>query len=568
MDMPDNRFQENNTFLNIIGDCNLGGKAQGLASMNDILHSDYNQSDFPQIDVHIPKMTVICTDVFDAFMEQNNLHAVAFSDLSDDRIAYAFQKADLPFEVLGELRRLIENTHTPLAIRSSSLLEDSTLEPFAGVYATKMTPNNQFDPQIRFGKLLEAIKYVYASTFFKSAKGYMSGTKHRLEDEKMAVIIQEVVGKRHEDRFYPELSGVVRSYNFYPVGRAKNEDGVVNLALGLGKTVVDGEISWAYSPTYPQISPPYNSIGDLLEYSQNRFWAINMGKPPEYDPIKETEYLLHENLMTAESDGVLKYLVSTFDMHSGRLISGVGRPGPRVLNFSPLLVLEMVPVNKMIRRLLELSESRLNAPVEIEFAMTFEPHRFAFLQVRPMLVSATHVKIQSEELNLPDVLAASEKVLGNDVRNDLHDIVYVKPETFAAKHTRNIANELESINQKLIAKGNPYLLIVLGRLGSYDPWLGIPVNWGQISGAKMIIEATQQNINVEMSQGSHFFHNLTNLRIGYFSMPHSGKYKIDWEWLNNHDAKFETEFIRHIRLSAPLLVKLDGQQGRGVIFKP
>lgn len=563
----DNKPLNANKRISVIGSCDLGGKAHGLAAIDEMLVSHFSGDDFPEIEVSIPAMTVICTDVFDAFMERNNLYQIANSDQPDERIAHAFQKADLPFEILGALRALIEKVHSPLAIRSSSLLEDSTNEPFAGIYATKMTPNNQFDPNVRFRKLIEAIKLVYASTFFKSAKGYMSATLHSHEEEKMAVIIQEVVGKRHDNHFYPELSGVIRSYNFYPVGRAKNDDGIVNLALGLGKTIVDGEPSWSYAPSYPEVSPPYRSIGDLLEYSQNQFWAINMGEPPVYDPINEIEYLLRENLTVAEKDGALRYLVSTFDMHSGRLNIGMGKPGPRVLNFSPLLILKQIRLNDLLKSLLALCEEKLQTPVEIEFAMTFDPHRFGFLQVRPMVVSFMDVNVDVEELVDDNLLLASENVLGHGSQDDIQDVVYIKPETFETKHTRNIADELDAINRKLTNEKRPYLLIVFGRLGSFDPWLGIPVNWGQISGAKAIVEATQKNINVEMSQGSHFFHNLTNLRVGYFSVPFSGKYQIDWEWLNQQQTVSESQLVRHTMLAKPLRIKVDGRHGRGVIYK-
>jgi hypothetical protein len=335
----------------------------------------------------------------------------------------------------------------------------------------------------------------------------------------------------------------------------------------LGKTIVDGEPSWTYSPAYPTVSPPYRSIGDLLGQSQNEYWAINMGEPPAYDPIKETEYLLRENLMVAEKDDALRYLVSTFDIQSGRLNIGMGAPGPRVLSFAPLLVLKQLPLNALVKNLLSLCESRLNAPVEIEFAMTFNPHRFGFLQVRPMVVSSAEIDVSKDELVHDNVLLASEQVLGNGVLDFVQDIVYLKPEIFETKHTRQIAGELDSLNKSLLSSKTPYLLIVFGRLGSFDPWLGIPVNWGQISGAKVIVEATQKNINVEMSQGSHFFHNLTNLRVGYFSVPFSSEYRIDWDWLAGQEIVQETELLRHIKLPASLKIKIDGRSGRGVIYK-
>ncbi|MBL7128911.1 MAG: hypothetical protein ISS16_07995 [Ignavibacteria bacterium] len=561
------KFFDSNERISCIGTGSLGGKAQSLAFINNVLTSNLNPDSFSQIEVSIPTMVVLRTDVFDTFMKQNNLYETAYSDMPDDRIAHEFQKADLPFEILGDLRMLISQVHSPLAVRSSSMLEDAMFEPFAGIYATKMTPNNQPAPDTRFHKLDEAIKFVYSSTFFKSAKDYLKATPHSTEDEKMAVIIQEVVGHRQNERFYPILSGVARSYNFYPMGRANPEDGVVNLALGLGKTIVDGDISWAYSPAYPNINPPYNSIGDLLKQTQTDFWVVNMGKPPAYDPVKETEYMLKEDLTKAEKDGSLKNIASTYNAQSDRVSIGIGANGPRILTFAPLLVLNKIPLNDLIKSLLSLCEEEIGTPVEIEFAMTFDPLRFGFLQVRPMVVSTDRIEISKEELTDKNVLLASENVLGNGIEKNIQDIIYVKPEIFESKYTQSISSELENLNQKLVTDGQRYLLIGFGRWGSSDPWLGIPVNWGQVSGAKVIVEATQSNINVDLSQGSHFFHNLTSFKVSYFSVPFSGKYKIDWDWLNEQEIINETQFVRHVRLPAPLQVKVDGRRGYGVIYK-
>jgi hypothetical protein len=551
----------------LIGTGSLGGKAQGLAFIQEHLEANFKSTDFPHIDLEIPTLATICTDVFDAFMDQSNLYEVAYSDLPDDRIAHAFQQAELPFEVLGYLRSLVSWHNTPLAVRSSSLLEDALYLPFAGVYATKMTPNNQFSVDDRFNKLVEAIKFVYASTFFKSAKDYIWATKHNLQDEKMAVTIQEVIGKQFGKRFYPELSGVARSYNFYPMGRAKPEQGVVSLALGMGKTVVDGGITWTYSPAYPKVDPPYRTVSELLKHSQTQFWAVNMGDAPDYDPINETEYMLLENLTAAEADQALRYLASTYNPYSDRLVIGTSSQGARVINFAPLLVLEELPFNTLIKQMLEICESALDGPVEIEFAMTFNPHRFGFLQVRPMAVFSDEVDISDDELHGENILTSSDKVLGNGVLNKIQDIIYVKPQDFAFKHTREINPELARMNRTLISEGRPYLLVVFGRLGTTDPWLGIPVNWGQVSGASVVVEATPENVTVELSQGSHFFHNINSLGVNYFSIPPNGDFSIDWDWLDKQKCIKETKFLRHVQLSAPLLIRVDGRQGRGVIYK-
>ncbi len=551
----------------LIGTGSLGGKAQGLAFIQEFLEKHYKSTEFPHIDFEIPSLATICTDVFDSFMDQNNLYEIAYSDQSNDRIAHAFQQAELPFEVLGYLRSLVSWHNTPLAVRSSSLLEDALYLPFAGVYATKMTPNNQFSVDERFNKLVEAIKFVYASTFFKSAKDYIQATKHNIQDEKMAVTIQEVIGKQFGKRFYPELSGVARSYNYYPMGRAKPEEGVVSLALGMGKTVVDGGVTWTYSPAYPKVDPPYRTVSELLKNSQTEFWSVNMGDPPDYDPINETEYMLLENLTIAEADGALRYLASTYNAYSDRLVLGISSQGARVLTFAPLLVLKEIPLNDLLLKLLEICEEALKGPVEIEFAMTFNPNRFGFLQVRPMAVFSDEIDIQDDELHGENILASTDTVLGNGTLNHIQDIVYVKPETFNFKHTRDIALELSKMNRALVSEGRPYLLVVYGRLGTTDPWLGIPVNWGQVSGAKVVVEATPEDVTVELSQGSHFFHNIISLGVNYFSIPPRGDFRIDWDWLEQQDGSNESHFLRHITLPAPLLIRVDGRRSRGVIHK-
>ncbi len=553
--------------ISTIGSGSLGGKAQGLASIRQALISNLDPADFPGITIDIPQMAVVGTDVFDDFMRQNDLEEIAYSDLPDDRISHAFQKADLPFEVLGGLRALVEQVHTPIAVRSSSLLEDAKHKPFAGVYVTKMIPNREYDPDTRFRQLVEAIKFVFASTFSKTAKNYRTAVGHRVEDEKMAVIIQKIVGRRNYSRFYPELSGVARSYNYYPLRPALPEDGVVNLALGLGKTIVDGGISWTYSPAYPKIEPPFGSVKELINGTQTEYWTVNMGKQLEYDPINEIEYLLLDNIVTAETDGSLRYLASTYNQQSGRLTVGTGFKGPRALTFAPLLVLQELPLNQLIVKLLSICEQALNTPVEIEFAMTFDPNLFGFLQVRSMVIPVDEVHVMEDELVGENVFLASDTVLGNGVVESIKDILYIKPDDFELRHARIVVKELEKLNENMLEKDHPYLLIVFGRLGTADPWLGIPVRWGQISGAKVIVEATKENIKVELSQGSHFFHNIINLNIKFFSIPFTSPYQVDWDWLNQQEIIAEGRFVRHVRLQNPLQVRVDGRASKGVIYK-
>jgi len=554
-----------------IGDGELGGKARGLLFGKSTIDSKLTREEFPSIAIDIPTSTVLTTDVFDAFMERNSLWDVALSDSPDDRIGLAFQEGDLPVEFLGDLRALIEQVHSPLAIRSSSLLEDAMFRPFAGVYQTKMIPNNQPDPDARFRKLVESIKFVFASVYSKGAKSYLRATDRTVGDEKMAVIIQEVIGDRHFDRFYPHVSGVARSHNFYPMGPSRPEEGVVSLALGLGKTIVDGGISWSYSPAHPKAPPPFASASDQLRNTQLEFWAVNMGEPPEHDPIAETEYLVKADLQAADLDDSLKFVASTYDAQREQILPGTGRDGPRVLNFAPLLDLAEFPLNDVVKRLLSACETEVGTDVEIEFAVTFpsgrdDPARFGFLQVRPMVVPEEMVEVTDDEMNSSSVLLASDRVMGNGIEETICDVVFVKPESFEARFTRTIADQLERLNLSLMSEDRPYLLIGFGRWGSVDPWLGIPVEWGQICGARAIVEATLPNMNVEPSQGSHFFHNISSFQVSYFSVHHEKHANIDWNWLNAQETITETEHVRQVRSDSPLRIKVDGRTGRGVVW--
>lgn len=561
--------KDNFTF---IGGGRPGGKAQGLINILSIINTNFDFSKFQELSISIPRMTVITTDLFDEFMKLNNLYEIAYSEESDESIAHAFQNTTLPPVLVGDLYALIAKVKSPLAIRSSSLLEDSLEEPFAGIYATKMISNNQFDTDTRFRKLLEAIKFVYASTYFRNAKDYFQAINKNIEQEKMAIIIQEVVGSRHDDRFYPDISGVARSYNYYSTGHARPEDGIVSLALGLGRIIVDEGISWDFSPSYPKANPPFNNMNELLNNTQRNFWAVNMGHIPMYDPVKETEYLVQSDLKVAEADGTLHLLTSTYDPQADLLYHGMVSDGLRVVNFSPIIKMNRIPLVSLITDLLEISEKSYETAVEIEFAIVLEsksglPARFGFLQVRPMLVTQEKIDIDFSEMKGERTLAASDNVLGNGFSEVIYNVVYVKPDAFEAKVTKAIVKDVSQINQKLVKNKEPYLLIGFGRWGSKDPWLGIPVNWGQISGAKVIVEATLPEMNVDLSQGMHFFHNMVNFKVFYFSVRHSGDYQIDWQWLDTQKVIEETAYIKHIILTHPLNVKVDGRTGKGVILK-
>lgn len=570
----DRKFFDGRERFTQIGSGALGGKASGLVFIKDIIAAEIPPEASGGIAVGVPTMTVIATRHFDEFIAHNKLGQLPVEELADDRIARAFQQGNLPTELVGDLRALVNQVHTPLAVRSSSLLEDALERPFAGVYGTKMIPNNQLDPDARFRRLVEAVKFVYASTYFKEARDYIRAAERDPREEKMAVIVQEVVGRRHGDRFYPNFSGVARSYNFYPMPPARPEDGVISLALGLGKTIVDGGVSWTYSPAHPMRTPPFASARQSLRETQTEFWAVNMGKPPAYDPVNEVEYLVRANLAAAEEDETLRFVASTYDAESDRLTLGVGAPGPRVLTFAPLLVLDEFPLNGLLKALLGAAERATNAKVEIEFAMTFDRPRGApataqlgFLQVRPMVVSDLTVNVPWEDLQDPCALVASETVMGSGVVDTIRDVVYVRPDRFEGRHTPAIAAQIDGINRRLMDQGRTCLLIGFGRWGSSDPWLGIPVNWSQISSARAIVETTLPGMNVDPSQGSHFFHNLSSFKVSYFTVHHEGRFRIDWDWLAQQPAENETEFVRHVRLAAPLQVKVDGRTGRGVILR-
>lgn len=553
-----------------MGSGEMGGKAHGLAHMKGVLESSLRDRYAPDIEIGIPTLTVITTDLFDQFMKQNDLYGIAYSGERDEHIALAFKKAELPVQLVGDLRALVQQVHTPLAVRSSSMLEDAMFEPFASVYATKMVPNNQPDADSRFRVLIEAVKFVYASTFFKSAADYMRVTHHSTRDEKMAVIIQEVVGDRFGERFYPHIAGVMRSYNFYPAGNAQPEDGVVDLALGLGRIIVDDGMAWSYSPAYPRANPPYKSIGDLLKQSQLKFWAIDMNGPATYDPIGATEYMRLYGLEDSEYDGTLQHIASTYDPQDDRITMGTGVKGPRVIDFAPILKAGLLPLNELLTALLKTCEDTTGSMVEIEFAIRLgrescAPAKFGFLQVRPMVVSQAEVEIGEGEMSGEHILLASETVLGNGELDTVRDVVFVDPDRFDTRVTREIAAEIDAINGSLVEAKRPYLLIGFGRWGTTDPLAGIPVEFSQISGAKVIVELSLPGPGSALSQGSHFFHNVTSFKIFYFSIHHWERYGIDWEWLKEQAMVYQGRYVRHVEISSPLQIKVDGRSGRGVV---
>jgi hypothetical protein len=556
----------------VYGTGGIGGKASGLFFAMKTLEESKPGEELSSIPVFVPPFRVISTEYFDDFINRNGLHGYATTAEPDERIASAFMRGDISPVLVGDLMSFMMDTRTPLAVRSSSLLEDARNEPFAGIYQTKMIPNNQPSDAERFKKLVEAIKFVWASTFFQAARDYLGATGHTPDDEKMAVIIQDVVGRRYDERFYPVISGVCRSFNYYAFGRAKPADGVVNLALGLGKSIVEGDPTWSYSPAYPKVPPPYGNLRDLMKITQTTFWAVNMGRPPAYDPLLETEYMVKAQLSDADYDNTLRPVASTYEASSDRLVHGVQAQGPRVVTFDPVLKDGMIPLNGMLRHLMALCEEKSGSPVEIEFAVEGytpgEPSRLAFLQVRPIVATDSVVEITQEEELGGRVLLKSSKAMGNGERNDISCVLYMKPGAFDAARTPQIAREISEINRALSKEGKPYLLMGFGRWGSSDPWLGVGVTWGQISGAKVMVEISGGKMKVDLSQGSHFFHNLTSFGVSYFSVSESFDGGIDWGWLESSGKNIsETAYLKCVELEKPLLVKVDGRKGKGVILK-
>jgi len=567
-------FHEDYSQFSMIGSGSIGGKARGLAFLDRILATHFDQNPFPGIDIAIPRTVVIGTDMFDEFIAQNDLLVFAMEDHSDNHIINRFIKASLPAKMVGDLGDFIKNVRVPLAVRSSSLLEDSLYLPFAGIYATKMLPNDQYGDDIRFLNLVNAIKFVYASTFFRQSKSYINSTTHRIEDEKMAVLIQPVVGTLHRDCFYPDFSGVARSYNYYPVGQAKPEDGVVNVALGLGKTVVDGGVSLRFTPAFAGILPQFPSIKDMFSFSQRDFYAISMHHVASVAFLEEDQYLSKQGLERAEKDGVLEYLASTYSRENDAVYDGTSFAGPRIITFAHILKSDIFPLAKILQNLLKLSSEAMDCPVEMEFAASLDPGNvfpavFSILQVRPLVVHDELVKVELDEIQKDAALCYSSQVLGNGISNSIQDIVFVKPAVFDAAKNPDIAGEVDKLNSSLRAENIPYMLIGPGRWGSTDPWLGIPVKWSQISGVKVVVEVSLPNMNVDPSQGSHFFQNMTSLRIAYFTIPlNSANGFIDWPWLEGQPAFGETTFLKHVRLEQPLKIMIDGRKSQGIVLKP
>ncbi len=556
-----------------IGTGALGGKARGLAFMNKVLNRPDLKDRFPEVEISVPSTAVVATDVFDEFVDGSGLRDLALGDLSDAEIAAAFLEVKLPPFIYEDLRVFLREVDYPLAVRSSSLLEDAQHQPFAGVYRTYMIPNNHEDPAVRLDQLCDAIKLVYASTYYHGARSYLAATNNRVEEEKMAVVIQRVVGRRHEDWVYPNFAGVAHSTNHYATDTMRQEDGVCLAALGLGRTVVDGGQCLRFSPREPQRILQFTTVEDTLRNSQSRFQALQVGDPGAYpDPDEEANFVWLD-LDAAERHGTLAPVGSVYMPENEAIYDGIGRAGPRLVTFAHVLKSDLFPLADIVSFLLELSRRCMSCEVEMEFAVNLAdgdaPPEFGLLQVRPLAADLAAPDVSDGIYESDDALVATRLALGNGRYDDIRDVVLVDRERFDRGHTREIAREVGELNDRLQAEGRPYLLIGPGRWGSSDRWLGVPVDWTQIAGAAVIVETDLEEFKVTPSQGTHFFQNLTAFRVGYMTVNQtSGGGILDWDWFEAQPYLAETAHLRHIRLDDPLPVLIDGRSGRGVVLCP
>lgn len=558
-----------------IGGGGLGGKARGLGFVNMLVHNYEIDRKFEGVRISIPPAVVLGTDIFDRFLDENNLRAWALASGDDPGLTRRFiETAVFPEDVLGHLASFLHLIRTPLAVRSSSLFEDSIYHPMAGAYQTFMIPNNHPNPFVRLGNLVTAIKRVYASTFYRSARDYFKATDYGLEDEKMAVIVQKMAGAGHGRRFYPDFSGVAKSYNFYPVPPQKSTDGIVSVALGLGKMITDGGVSVRFCPRYPQHLLRMFSTREALRTNQSEFYALDMDAPGA-EAGETTDIAVRRfGLETAEEDQTLRHVASTYSPDNDALYDGVSRQGIRVVSFAPVLRNRTLPLPEILELLLDMGGWGMGAPVEMEFASTLSvaegrPKEFSLLQLRPLGLHKDTDHYDLGEYAPEALLCKSDQVMGHGVTDTIRDIVLVDKDRFERACSVEAAEEVARFNEKLRGLGRPYLLIGVGRWGSLDPWLGIPVKWDQISGAKIIVEAGFRDMDVDPSQGLHFFHNLTAFRVSYFTVnPMTSDGYIDWGWLGRRPVEEQKRFVRHIRLEKPFTAKINGHQNRGIILKP
>ena len=565
------RFDEYSNFARI-GDGSLGGKGRGLAFIGAMVKR-YPKLEHDHFAVTIPKTVVICTDIFDEFMETNELYPVVLSEVDDETILKYFLRASLPARLIEDLMAFFDVVKSPIAVRSSSLLEDSHYQPFAGIYSTYMVPKLE-DKYDMLRTLSDAIKAVYASVFYRDSKAYMTATSNLIDQEKMAIVLQEVVGNRYNDRFYPTISGVARSLNFYPIGNEKAEDGIANIALGLGKYIVDGGQTLRFSPRHPHNILQMSTMDFALRETQTRFYALDLKNLADQFSVDDSFNLLRLNLKDADADGSLKFIVSTYDPYDQVIRDGYYPGGRKILSFVNVLQHEVFPLADTLDQILHVGQDEMGRPIEIEFAVNIDPQNpgfatFYLLQVRPIV---DNKEVMEEDLTFveqEDTILTSTSVLGHGIVTDVQDIIYVKTGAFCSSNNQSIAYDIEKMNRQFTGEEKNYVLVGPGRWGSSDSWLGIPVKWPHISNARVIVECGLENYRVDPSQGTHFFQNLTSFGVGYFTInPFKGDGWFDEGYLNSLPAVEETEYLRHVRFDKPVVIKMDGKKSLGVVLKP
>jgi CheY-like chemotaxis protein len=557
-----------------IGEGSVGGKARGLVFLSSLIKRYKFESTFPNVHITIPRSVVLTTEIFEEFMVNNQLYPIALSDIPDEEILSHFLAGSLPERLNSDILTFIGYIKNPIAVRSSSKLEDSQYQPFAGVYSTYMVPATINDPNLILKFVTDAIKAVYASVYYKSSKAYMEATSNIIDEEKMGIVLQEVCGKKYNGRFYPTISGVARSINFYPIKPERSNDGIVNLGFGLGKYVVDGGTTLRFSPKYPKNSMQLSSIAMTLKDTQKQFYALDISKPSFNPTVDDSANLLRLKISEAEADGTLRFVASTFDLDNNIIRDGIFTDGRRVITFSNILQNNTFPLSDILDTMLEIGQQEMGSPVEIEFAVNLDVCSgklpiFNFLQIRPIVVNDQRITFRIDSVPTENTIIQSKTALGNGIINNIHDIIYVKPEVFQASLTREIATSIEKLNANFLSKKCNYILIGPGRWGSSDPWLGIPVKWTQISEARVIIESGMDNYRIDPSQGTHFFQNLTTFRVGYMTInPFINDGFYDLEYMNDNTAEYEDDYLRHVRFDTPVKVYIDGRNNTGVILKP
>jgi len=555
-----------------IGKGSLGGKARGLAFVSNLLQRlPAIHQKFETVNIFIPQTMVITTEGFDTFVEQNDLKGLSKSDAPDKEIAATFCKADFPQWIADDLKAYLAGITYPLAVRSSSLLEDAQFRAYAGLYRTYMLPNDHPDLDTRLAQLIDAIKLVYASTYFQSPKAFSRRVGQRTEEEKMAVIIQQLVGERYHDYFYPAISGVAQSHNYYPFAKMQPEEGIATVALGLGKTVMEGEKALRFSPKYPQILPQRTTVDDILENSQRFFFSLKMGGPYPALGINEDANLAKREVDETVEDPPMKLLASTYIPEEHRMRDTTSIPGYRVLTFAQVLKYDLFPLAGLLTDVLAIGAEGMGCPVELEFSVNWPTDQnrkpeFALLQLRPMTARAESGKVEISPSEFSCAFCRSFHALGNAEKSDMADILYVKPDVFDAARTADIAREIGQLNSGLLQQGKKYLLIGPGRWGSADRWLGIPVSWADICGVGAMVETSSAELKAEPSQGSHFFHNISTLGINYVTVADDGKDFLNWDWLTSLPIAGETTHVAHVDLGQPFSLKVDGRSSRCVMY--